>query len=92
MWWIVAVAAMGGACLGLAVASWLAAGARADEAQERQREWQRRELEHGKNIEAARKLGYDTGWDACDLMHKRKRQAAALQGAQTRKNGGRRDS
>ena len=83
------LAAMGGGCLGLALASWLGAAARADERAERQREWEARELEHGKHIEAARKLGYDTGWDARDLMEKRKRQAAAQQAVITRRaNGG----
>ncbi len=88
-WGWVALAAMVSGLLGFGGAAVLAAGAREDDRQAFARKLQEKQAAHDEHLQAAEKRAYDSGWDACDLMHKRKRQAAAQQAAATRKRGGR---
>lgn len=88
----VCVAALGGGMVGIAVASWLAAGRRADDGTERAAEALRVEADHARALLDAEKRGYDNGWDARDLLEKRKRQAAARQAVETRRKKGTTDA
>lgn len=49
--------------------------------------WRWAQVARRRAVVAAEKRGYDNGWDACELMYKRKRQAAGQQAAATRKRG-----
>ncbi len=82
MWQYVLAGALMGFPAGWFTLAMFSRGARADELSELRADHQQA-LEAARTM--ARKAGYDEGWDAAELLHRRKRQAAAQAAAVTRK-------